>query len=172
MNQTWLKYGIVYALITIAMTIVFYYLIDFKMSIQVFLSFGIMILFMVLATLKERSNNGGYLTYGESLMTSYLTALVGIIASFVLVVILLTLDPGLKEKLTQMSVDASKGMMEAMGLNEDQIAEAMEKVEEEGASEFTIGKQFVGVITNSIFVFIIAAFISLFLKKNRPEEKF
>ena len=27
MNQTWLKYGIVYALITIAMTIVFYYLI-------------------------------------------------------------------------------------------------------------------------------------------------
>ncbi|MFN8320576.1 MAG: DUF4199 domain-containing protein [Saprospiraceae bacterium] len=172
MNQTWLKYGIVYALITIAMTIVFYYLIDFKMSIQVFLSFGIMILFMVLATLKERSNNGGYLTYGESLMTSYLTALVGIIASFVLVVILLTVDPGLKEKLTQMSVDASKGMLEAMGLNEDQIAEAMEKVEEEGASEFTIGKQFVGVITNSIFVFIIAAFISLFLKKNRPEEKF
>ena len=127
---------------------------------------------MVLATLKERSNNGGYLTYGESLMTSYLTALVGIIASFVLVVILLTVDPGLKEKLTQMSVDASKGMLEAMGLNEDQIAEAMEKVEEEGASEFTIGKQFVGVITNSIFVFIIAAFISLFLKKNRPEEKF
>ncbi|HRD07690.1 MAG TPA: DUF4199 domain-containing protein [Saprospiraceae bacterium] len=172
MNQTWLKYGIVYALITIAMTIVFYYLIDFKMSIQVFLSFGIMILIMVLATLKERSNNGGYLTYGESLMTSYLTALVGIIASFVLVVILLTVDPGLKEKLTQMSVDASKGMLEAMGLNEDQIAEAMEKVEEEGASEFTIGKQFVGVITNSIFVFIIAAFISLFLKKNRPEEKF
>ena len=56
-----------------------------------------MILFMVLATLKERSNNGGYLTYGESLMTSYLTALVGIIASFVLVVILLTVDPGLKE---------------------------------------------------------------------------
>jgi len=172
MNQTWLKYGIVYALITIAMTIVFYYLIDFKMSIQVFLSFGIMILFMVLATLKERSNNGGYLTYGESLMTSYLTALVGILASFLLMVILLTFDPGLKEKLTQMSVDASKGMMEAMGLNEDQIAEAMEKVEEEGASEFTIGKQFVGVITNSIFVFIIAAFISLFLKKNRPEEKF
>jgi branched-subunit amino acid ABC-type transport system permease component len=172
MNKTWLKYGIVYALITIAMTIVFYYLVDFKMSIQVFLTFGIMILFMVMATLKERSINGGYLTYGESLMTSYLTALVGILASFILMAILLTVDPGLKERLTQMSVDASKGMLETMGLNEDQITEAMEKVEEEGASEFTIGKQFVGVITNSIFVFIIAAFISLFLKKNRPEEKF
>ena len=63
---------------------------------------------MVLATLKERSNNGGYLTYGETwYWLSY--SFSGNYSFFVLVVILLTVDPWFKKKNSpKCQVDASK----------------------------------------------------------------
>lgn len=172
MKENWMKYGAVYALITIIMHIMFYYIVEMSLTLQMVLSFGFMILFMVLATLKERSENGGYLSYGECLKTAFLTALIGILTSVLLMMILLAVDPGLKDKLTEIQTMASRSTMESFGMTEDQIAEAMEKVEAEGAAEFTIGKQLTNAITSSILVFILAAFVSLFLKKNSPEEKF
>ena len=172
MKENCLKYGVVYALISIIMHILFYYIVEMSLTLQMVLSFGFMILFMILATLKERSQNGGYLSYGECLKTSFLTALIGVLASVLFLMILLAVDPGLKEKLAEIQMTASRSTMESFGMTEDQIAEAMEKVEAEGAAEFTIGKQLTNAITSSILVFILAAFISLFLKKNAPEEKF
>lgn len=172
MKENWMKYGAIYALVAMILHILFYYIIELSLTMQMVLSFGIMILFMVLATLKERSQNGGYLSYGECLKTTFLTTLIGTLASVVLLMILLQVDPGLKEKLTEIQIATSRSMMESFGMSEDQIAEAMEQVEAEGAAEFTIGKQLTNAVTTSFMVFILSAFVSLFLKKNPPEEKF
>lgn len=172
MKENWMKYGAIYALVAMMLQIVFYYLIQMSVSMQMVLGFGMMILFMVLATLKERSDKGGFLSYGECLMTSFLTALLGTVASIVLMIVLLEVDPGLKDKLVEIQMATSRSMMESFGMSEDQIAEAMEQVEAEGAAEFTIGKQLTNGIITSVMVFILAALVSLFLKKNQPEEKF
>ena len=76
MKENWMKYGAIYALVAMIMHILFYYIVELSLSVQMILSFGIMILFMVLATLKERSQNGGYLSYGECLKTTFLTTLI------------------------------------------------------------------------------------------------
>ena len=60
-------------------------------------------------------------------------------------------------------------MLEAMGLNEDQIAEAMEKVEEEGPLSSPSANNLWGVITNSIFVFIIGVYFPL--PQKEPGKK-
>ena len=172
LKENWMKYGAIYVLVVLIMHVLFYYILEISLTMQMVLSFGTMILFMVLATLKDRSQNGGYLSYGECLKTSFLTALMGTLASILLLMILLTVDPGLKEKLMEIQTTASRSMMDMMGMTEDQIAEAMEQVEAEGAAELTIGKQLTNGIINAIMVFILAAFVSLFLKKNTPEEKF
>ncbi|MBK7787540.1 MAG: DUF4199 domain-containing protein [Saprospiraceae bacterium] len=172
LKENWMKYGAIYVLVVMIMHVMFYYIVELSLTIQMVLGFGSMILFMVLATLKERSQNGGYLSYGECLKTSFLTALMGTLASILLLMILLMVDPGLKEKLMEIQTTASRSMMETFGMTEDQIAEAMEQVEEQGAAEFTIGKQLTNGITTSIMVFILAAFVSLFLKRMFQEEKF
>ena len=134
LKENWMKYGAIYVLVVLIMHVLFYYILEISLTMQMVLSFGTMILFMVLATLKDRSQNGGYLSYGECLKTSFLTALMGTLASILLLMILLTVDPGLKEKLMEIQTTASRSMMDMMGMTEDQIAEAMEQVEAEGAA--------------------------------------
>ena len=80
-------------------------------------------------------------------------------------------DPSLVEKLTQMSVDAARSMMESFGMPEDQMAEALEKAEEDAANSFTPLRQLINIFTGSIMVLIVSAIMSIFLKKEADPNK-
>ncbi len=61
--------------------------------------------------------------------------------------------------------------MEAFGMSEDQMAEALEKAEEQTANSFTPGKMLLSILTNSIFILIIAAIVSIFIKKEEDPNQ-
>jgi hypothetical protein len=134
------------------------------------ISFIIMIVILVIVGRAQRQENNDILPYGEALKTTFLTGLVGVVISTLFTIILVNLiDPSLVEKLTEMGMDAARSMMEAVGMPEDKLAEAMEKAEEESVNGFTPTRQLLGIFQSSIFVLIVAAIVSIFIKKD---EKF
>ena len=169
-NPLWLKYGIIYGLISVIFSLVYYYVIPFGLGTMSIISFIIMIVILVIVGRTQRQENNDILPYGEALKTTFLTGLVGVVISTLFTIILVNLiDPSLVEKLTEMGMDAARSMMEAVGMPEDKLAEAMEKAEEESVNGFTPTKQLLSIFQSAIFVLIVAAIVSIFIKKD---EKF
>ena len=169
-NPIWLRYGIIYGLVSIVFSLVIYYVIPTGLGTLSILSIILMIVFFVIAGRAQRRENNDILPYGEALKTTFLTGMVGSIISIIFSIILLNLiDPSLVEKLTEMSLEASRSMMEAFGIPEDKMAEAMEKAEEKSINAFTPMKQLSGILQAALMAIIVAAIVSIFIKKD---EKF
>ncbi|MBK6664717.1 MAG: DUF4199 domain-containing protein [Saprospiraceae bacterium] len=169
-NPIWLRYGIIYGLVSIVFSLVIYYVVSMGLGTMSIISFIIMIVILVIVGRAQRQENNDILPYGEALKTTFLTGLVGVVISTLFTIILVNLiDPSLVEKLTEMGMDAARSMMEAVGMPEDKLAEAMEKAEEESVNGFTPTRQLLGIFQSSIFVLIVAAIVSIFIKKD---EKF
>ena len=169
-NPLWLRYGIIYGLVSIVFSLVNYYVVSMGLGTMSIISFIIMIVILVIVGRAQRQENNDILPYGEALKTTFLTGLVGVVISTLFTIILVNLiDPSLVEKLTEMGMDAARSMMEAVGMPEDKLAEAMEKAEEESVNGFTPTKQLLSIFQSVIFVLIVAAIVSIFIKKD---EKF
>ena len=169
-NPIWLRYGIIYGLVSIVFSLVIYYVIPTGLGTLSILSIILMIVFFVIAGRAQRRENNDILPYGEALKTTFLTGMVGSIISIIFFFFLLNLiDPSLVEKLTEMSLEASRSMMEAFGIPEDKMAEAMEKAEEKSINAFTPMKQLLGILQAALMAIIVAAIVSIFIKKD---EKF
>lgn len=167
LQSNWAKYGIYYGVVSIVLQLISYYVTPINVWVQMLLGFVIMGVMFYLAGKAERDANGGVLPYGVALKTTFLTGFVGVVIATLFSIVLIQLvDPGLVEKLTAMSVDAARSMMEKFGMPEDQVAEALEKAEAEAANSFTPGKMLLSILTNSIFILIIAAIVSIFVKKE------
>ncbi|MBK8055076.1 MAG: DUF4199 domain-containing protein [Saprospiraceae bacterium] len=167
LQSNWVKYGMYLGIITILVQLVSYYVTPINVWMQMLLGFVIMIVLFYLAGKAEREANGGVLSYGQALKTTFLTGLTGTVISTLFSIILIQLiDPSLVEKLAEISVETARSMMEKFGMPEDQMAAALEKAEEEAANAFTPGKMLLQIVYGSIFVLIFAAIVSIFVKKN------
>ena len=141
-NPLWLRYGIIYGLVSIVFSLINYYLIPFGIWTMAFLSFVMMIIILVIAGRAQKQENNDILPYQEALKTTFLTGLVGVVISTFFTIILINLiDPSLVEKLTEMAMDAARSMMEAVGMPEDKMAEAIEEAEKKSANSFTPTEQ-------------------------------
>ena len=166
-NPLWLKYGIIYGLISVIFSLVYYYVIPFGLGTMSIISFIIMIVILVIVGRTQRQENNDILPYGEALKTTFLTGFV--ISTLFTIIMVNLIDPSLVEKLTEMGMETARSMMEAVGMPEDKLAEAMEKAEEESVNGFTPTKQLLSIFQSAIFVLIVAAIVSIFIKKD---EKF
>ncbi|MBC7885228.1 MAG: DUF4199 domain-containing protein, partial [Saprospiraceae bacterium] len=123
----------------------------------------------VLAGKEERMKQGGYLSYGKALKTTFLAGFTGMVISGLFTLILINLiDPGLADVLKEQILESTRSMMESFGAPEDTISEAMEKTEEGMEDQFTPLSQLLNILKGGIFVLVIAAIVSIFIKK---EEK-
>jgi hypothetical protein len=171
-NPIWLRYGMFYGLASILLSMIIYYVYSAGLGMQFWISMAIMILFLVYAGKAQKKANNGVLGYGEALLTTFLTGFVGTTISVLFTIIWINLiDPSLVEKLTEMALDTARSMMEMFNLPEDQMAAAMEKAEEDSVNAFTPLKQIFSIFSSSIFTIIIAAIISIFLKKEEDINK-
>jgi len=167
LQNKWAKYGLYYALVSIVIQLISYYVFPIGVWMQMLIGIAIMIGFFYIVTKEEKEENSGVLPYGKAFKASFLTGLVGLVITTLFTIILIQLvDPGLVEKLAQVGVDAAKSMMESFGMPEDQMAAALEKAEEDTLNSFTPGKQLLGILWGSIFIAIIAAIFSIFVKKE------
>lgn len=165
----WLRYGVIYGVITIIISSLTYYAMSVSSWILSILSFGIMVFIMLLAGKVQRNDDGGFISYGKAFQTTFLTAFVGTAISVLFTIVLINLlDPGLADTLTTKAIEESRSTMEKLGMAEDQIDQAMESVEEASADSFTPLKQLTALLFSAIFIAVFAAIVSLFLKKDKP----
>jgi hypothetical protein len=166
-NPIWLRYGIIFGVISIVLSIIFFYVFPIGIGKQVIFSYGIMIIYLVLAAKAEKNQNAGILSYGEALKTTFLTGFSGMVISGLFSLILMNLiDPSLVDKLTEQTLEMSRSMMETLGVPDDQIEQAMEEAETKTSEAFTPLNQVLGILQSAIGVVIFAAIVSIFVKKD------
>lgn len=138
LNTTWLKFGLGIGVISIIVALCSYYVVPLGGWTQTGISLLLYIIFMVWAAKEQREKNSGFITFGEAFKTVFLTGLVGSVISIFFTLIWMNLvDTSLAEKLAEMALDSSRTMMEKLGADEDVIADAIEKVEEDMEDRFT-----------------------------------
>jgi hypothetical protein len=171
-NPIWLRYGILFGIISILFSIIFFYVFPIGLGKQAMFSFGIMIIFLVLAGNAEKKLNDGILSYGEALKTTFLTGFTGMVISGLFSLILMNLiDPSLVDKLTEQTIEMTRSMMESFGLPEDQVEQAMEDAESKMVEAYTPLNQILSILQSAIIVVILSAIVSIFIKKDADPSK-
>jgi hypothetical protein len=166
-NPVWLRYGIFYGVTSILLSIIFFYVFPIGLGKQSFVSFAAMIIFMIVAGKAERQLNGGALSYGEALKTTFLTGFSGMVISGLFTIILMNLiDPSLVEKMTEQTIEMTRSMMESFGLPEDQVEQAMDDAEGKMAEAYTPLNQILSIFQYAILALIFAAIVSIFIKRD------
>jgi flagellar motor component MotA len=133
-----------------------------------YLSFVIPILFAVLAGLKQKKQNEGWLEFGAALKTVFTVFVIGTLISTIFNFILLNyIDEPFRQALTQETAEKTQQFLQKLGVSQDQIDKTVDDMMK--GNSYTISKQAVGVAFICIFWFIISLIIAAIIKKKKPE---
>lgn len=164
-----LQYGLMSALVYTAVFVIFYLMgADSLLGVGGSLTWLIPIAFAVLACLKAKKDNGGFLEFRKALKISFgvmvLTSLVNMIFSYVLFNFI---DPAFAESMTQILMEKTVRMLSKVGGSQDMIDKAVKDTMDKKL--YSLSNLFQSFMFTCIFNFIIALIISAIVKKKRPE---
>ena len=167
-TATWwsigLKYGLITGLISAILSMVNFISGSFdKIWLMMALGLAIYIGAIVLAHREFKKANGGFMTYGQGLMVGTLTVFIaGIIGGIFSFIYIEYVDPSILDQMKDMQIS----MMEKFGVPDDQMDEAIAKIEKDTTSF----NQLKSGLLNGIFSgLILSLIVSAFTKKTRPE---
>lgn len=171
-NPIWLRYGILFGIVSIIFSLIFFYVFPIGLGKQGIFSLVLMVVFLVLAGQAEKKENFGVLSYGEAFKTTFLAGFSGLVISGLFTIILMNLiDPSLVEKMTEQTIEMTRSMMESFGLPEDQVEQAMDDAEGKMAEAYTPLNQILSIFQYAILALIFAAIVSIFIKKDADPSK-
>ena len=112
---------------------------------------------------------GGFLSYKEALKFTFLAFLVSYAVGIGFNILLYTvIDPELPEIISDLTVEATVGMMESFGTPQEAIDASIVEIENSVKDSTTPA----GILKSSpwgiLFIFIFALIASIFIKKNEP----
>jgi hypothetical protein len=167
--NTGLSYGLIAGLIVVLITLSLYLGgIDMYMSPAAFITYLVMITFAVVAALKKRKMNGGYLSFQEALKITFTVFAVALLLQTVFVYILFNfIDVSFKEAMMQASMDKTEQMLRKFGLPDSEIEKATDP--KKAMDQFGLAGVFLGYAMTCIVAFIFSLLISIIVKKNKPE---
>lgn len=157
------------SLASIGLTILFSYLVDMGIFKQSLFVYGVIVIFMIMAGIDFRKNNQNTMLYGESFKVTFLTAIIGMVISSVFTYVLMNfIDPGLIDVMVEKIVDSTESFMRSVGAPEEEIDKALNQMEGEMPKQFTLVGMLKNMVSLIIISAILAAIISIFLRR---EEK-
>jgi hypothetical protein len=168
-TNTGVVYGIICGAAVIAFTLILYIggLEWYNSSLSI-LAYIIPIVIAVLAGIKQRKLQGGYISFKEALKTVFLVFVIATVLSSIFNYVLLNIiDVPFREAVMQEAAIKMEKLMVKMGAPQDTIDKAMDDMNK--PENFTIGKTLVGVLFYLIIWFIVALIIAAIIKKKRPE---
>jgi hypothetical protein len=128
-----------------------------------------MIAIIIYGGLQVRKQNGGFLSYAQSLKFSFLSyVIVAIIVAIATYILYNIIDKELTQKSMQVAMEKTRALMEKFGASEEDIAKAMKRTEE-GSNDTGISKILLGTGLGLIWDFCKSLLIALVIRK---EEKF
>ncbi len=164
-----MTYGLIAGLIMIVITLVQYIggLKLFMSPIMGSVSYLVLITVAVLAALKLRKQQEGFLEFGEALKVTFTVFALALFLQTIFAYVLFNfIDVPFKEALTVESLNKTEQWMRKMGTPEAQIEKALES--QQGKDPFSIGLVLLGYGTTCIAAFIFCLLISLIVRKKKP----
>lgn len=171
-KKTALTYGLIGALLFIALR-VFIWIVDLQIYSSFLLGFGMLLatyIIGVIAQIKARSANGGYITFVQAVIAFIITISCIIIGDFIINYLVFNIiDPEAQVVLKEIGIDGARKSMEMFGTPENIMETELAKMED-APSNYSPGK----MITGAAFVFIGYTLFGLIsaaiIKKNAPQS--
>lgn len=164
-----IKFGVIAGIFSV-LTTALIYIIDLKLftawwlgilSIFIYIAIGI---YLMVKTRKELNN---VYSFKQAFTTYFIYAIVGIAISLVFNIILFNvIDPGAKEAVKELSIEAAVGMMKKFNAPTAQIKEAVAKMEE--TNQFDVLELIKGSAFSIIFSSILGLILAAIFKKDKP----
>jgi|694.fasta_scaffold00533_14 hypothetical protein len=165
--QPWLKYGVFYALIMIALSLFIIHVYYLGMWIMMAASYVILFFFFFLTAKAYKAQNGGFLSYGLTLKYCFFMGMLGFaILTLFNIINYNVINPEAAQFLTEKTMAGVESTYRAMGMSEDQVILALEAAEKQSGDAYSVSASLLGLVMSSIVVLILAALGALFLKKE------
>jgi hypothetical protein len=158
------KYGIIFGLISGLVSVAIFLTENFgNIWLGMVIGLIVSITGIVLTHREYKKNNGGYMSYGQGLISGLVMSVIaGLISGTISYLYIQFVDPTILEKMSQLQIE----MLEKMNFPEDKMEEAIAKMEVEN----TASKQLTGgLISGLVGGFILSLIVSAFTKRTRPE---
>lgn len=176
MKNNGVKYGLFYGIGSSLLALLAYFIdpillftfLDWQSILSLLLMVGLM--YWSAKTTKEEK--GGYLSFGEAFVPTFLTYVIGNVIYSIFIYVLMSVDPALSDVAATATADMLETMYSTIGFSEDQILEMSEQVEDqmEGGNTYSIGNTIVGIITSIFFFGLpLSAIIAAIVKKKNPD---
>jgi len=168
-TNTGVTYGLISGLASILFSLLLY-LGGVKWFVNPIAYTGILIpiTIAVLAGLKQKKVQGGYLEFSDALKVVFACFVIGTVISTLFSYILFNfIDVPFREALTQETTMKMQEVMQKFGAPQDAIDKATEDALK--GNNFSFGKQMLGTAFYCIFWFIVSLIIAAVIKKKQPE---
>lgn len=163
--------GLILGGVSVAISLLFYVIsqdLFFNWWLQILLSLAITIFFTTRAGLMTRRDLNGFITFSQAIKPTFTAIAIGmLITSLFNYVLYNFIDPDLAVALRDKTLEVTENMMRSFGAPEDQLDNAMAEIEKQNFMP-TIGKTLQQYLFALIIGFVIAAIISLIIKRNPP----
>lgn len=161
-------YGLIAGLIICVISLLQYLGgLDMYLSPIGYVSYLVVITMAVLAALKVRNANEGFLEFGEALKVTFTVFALALLLQTLFTYVLFNfIDVGFKEAVAQEVTDKTEQMMKKFGASDSQIDEALEA--ERTTDQFSFGRVMLGYAISCIVAFIFCLLISVIVKKSKP----
>ncbi len=168
-TPTAMRYGLIGGGIMILLTLLSYLVFlpagGSMLMLSGFLPFIACAVIIVLVIRDHRDNElGGYITLGRCIGAGVLAVLIAVLISSIFNYVYTTIiDPTIIDQ----TLEASRGLYETMGLDEDQIDEAIEQAKENQFNPLV--SMAIGLFFWVIYGLIASTIIGLIMRKNPPQ---
>lgn len=161
-----LTYGVYYAVLGIAITVIFYATGNMMSKALQPMGIAVMIAAIVVIQLTYRKQLGGYISYGQLLSVAVISMFfASVISSLFTYLLYAVIDPGLIDQIRL----ATEEQLYERGMPDEQIAAAMQ-ISSKFQSPLIMA--ITGLFAGPLFALIIGLITSIFIKKNDPEKIF
>lgn len=166
-----MKYGLIAGLIVVVITLLQYLGgLDMFMSPLGYVSYLIIITMAVLAALKVRKGNEGFLEFKDALKITFTVFALSLLLQTVFTYILFNfIDIPFKEAVSVETMNKSEQWMRKAGMSDADIDKWLES--ERGKDPYSIGRVAMGYATFCIVSFIFCLLISAIVRKSKPAFK-
>jgi len=163
-----LNYGIIAGLVITVITLLQYLGgLDMYLSPIGYVTYLVIITMAVLAALKVRNKNEGFLEFSQALKVTFTVFAIALLIQTIFTYILLNfIDVSFKEAVSQEVLNKSEQMMKKFGATDSQIDAALES--ERTKDQFAFTRVLLGYALTCIVAFIFCLLISLIVKKSKP----
>ena len=163
-----LNYGLITGLVITVITLLQYLGgLDMYLSPIGYVTYLVMITMAVLAALKVRNKNEGFLEFSQALKVTFTVFAIALLIQTLFTYILLNfIDVSFKEAVSQEVLNKSEEMMKKFGATDSQIDAALET--ERTKDHFAFTRIMLGYALTCIVAFIFCLLISLIVKKSKP----